>query len=81
LRFLAISASNLDEFFMVRVSGLIEQVEAGATEPSMDGLAPSELLARITEATSQLTRDQEQCWRALRAQTYFLTNPSLSGRG
>lgn len=66
LRFLAISASNLDEFFMVRVSGLIEQVEAGAMEPSMDGLTPSELLARIAEATAQLTRDQEQCWRALR---------------
>ena len=66
LRFLAISASNLDEFFMVRVSGLIKQVEAGATEPSMDGLAPAELLTRITEAASQLTRDQEQCWRALR---------------
>ncbi len=66
LRFLAISASNLDEFFMVRVSGLIEQVEAGETEPSMDGLTPSELLARITEATAQLTRDQEECWRALR---------------
>ena len=56
LRFLAISASNLDEFFMVRVSGLIEQVEAGETEPSMDGLTPSGLLARITEATAQLRR-------------------------
>ncbi|WOJ88533.1 RNA degradosome polyphosphate kinase [Methylocapsa polymorpha] len=66
LRFLAISASNLDEFFMVRVSGLIEQVEAGATEPSMDGLTPSELLTRIAEATAQLTGDQERCWRDLR---------------
>ncbi len=66
LRFLAISASNLDEFFMVRVSGLIEQVEAGATEHSIDGLTPSELLTRIAEVTAQLTRDQEQCWGALR---------------
>jgi polyphosphate kinase len=66
LRFLAISASNLDEFFMVRVSGLIEQVEAGATESSIDGLKPSELLTRIAGVTAQLTLDQEQCWRALR---------------
>jgi len=66
LRFLAISASNLDEFFMVRASGLIEQVEAGATEPSMDGLTPSELLTRIAEATAQLTGDQERCWQELR---------------
>ncbi len=66
LRFLAISASNLDEFFMVRVSGLIEQAEAGDTEPTMDGLTPSELLAKIAEATGRLTRDQEQCWRVLR---------------
>lgn len=66
LRFLAISASNLDEFFMVRVSGLIEQVKAGATEPTMDGLTPSALLAKIAEATAKLTHDQEQCWAALR---------------
>lgn len=66
LRFLAISANNLDEFFMVRVSGLIEQVDAGATEPSMDGLSPSELLKKIDEATTSLSRDQEQTWRTLR---------------
>ncbi|SFK70665.1 RNA degradosome polyphosphate kinase [Methylocapsa palsarum] len=66
LRFLAISASNLDEFFMVRVSGLIEQVGGGATMPSMDGLTPSELLEKIGEATAQLTLDQEQSWRRLR---------------
>ncbi len=66
LRFLAISASNLDEFFMVRVSGLIEQIAAGANEPSLDGLTPTELLARIAEATARLTADQEQCWCALR---------------
>ena len=66
LRFLAISASNLDEFFMVRVSGVIEQVEGGLTTPGMDGLTPAELLAKITESTEKFNRDQEETWRALR---------------
>nr|WP_245257215.1 RNA degradosome polyphosphate kinase [Methylocystis rosea] len=65
LRFLAISASNLDEFFMVRVSGVIEQIERGQT-PGMDGLTPSELLARIFESTDKMSRDQEAAWRILR---------------
>jgi len=67
LRFLAISASNLDEFFMVRVSGVIEQIERGQT-PGMDGLTPSELLARIFESTDKMSRDQEATWRLLREQ-------------
>jgi polyphosphate kinase len=66
LRFLAISASNLDEFFMVRVSGVIEQIEAGLAEVSMDGLTPTELLAKIAESTERLTGDQEETWRVLR---------------
>ncbi|MGD9658833.1 MAG: RNA degradosome polyphosphate kinase, partial [Methylocystis sp.] len=68
LRFLTISASNLDEFFMVRVSGVIEQIERGQTAPGMDGLTPSELLARIIESTDKMNRDQEATWRILRKQ-------------
>ncbi|PNG25660.1 RNA degradosome polyphosphate kinase [Methylocella silvestris] len=66
VRFLSISASNLDEFFMVRVSGVIEQVEAGHANPSMDGLTPAGLLAEIRTSTAQFTSDQEQVWSELR---------------
>jgi polyphosphate kinase len=47
LKFVAIHAANLDEFFMIRVSGLHEQLEAAVVEPSPDGLTPIEQLTRI----------------------------------
>ncbi|MEM9750451.1 MAG: RNA degradosome polyphosphate kinase [Pseudomonadota bacterium] len=65
LRFLSISATNLDEFYTVRVAGLRGQVAAGVTKLSQDGLSASEQLVSINEMASELMRDQQTCWRVL----------------
>ena len=68
LRFLTISASNLDEFFMVRVAGLRRQSRAGIATPSDDGLSPAEQLLRIRERVAALAAEQQSRWGALRVE-------------
>src|SRR6478672_3988209 len=65
LRFLSISATNLDEFYMVRVAGLRGQVVSGIETPSEDGLTPAEQLDRIGRAVAELTAEQQECWVTL----------------
>jgi len=66
LRFLSISFSNLDEFYMVRVAGLKGQVQAGVKTPSDEGTTPEQQLAAINEACARLLEQQQSTWRNLR---------------
>ncbi len=66
LRFVAISAANLDEFYSVRVAGLIGQERAGVASPSPDGLSPAQQLAAIHARARALLVAQREEWQRLR---------------
>ena len=66
VRFLSISAANLDEFYMVRVAGLKGQVRAGISTLSDDGLNPAQQLEAINQAAHELMKGQQDCWLVLK---------------
>ena len=63
VKFLAITASNLDEFVEVRVAGILQQVEHGNIEPGPDGRAPAEVLKELAEKIHSFVKAQYDCWR------------------
>ena len=65
VRFLSISDSNLDEFYMVRVAGLKELAAGGVPVRSEDGLTPDQQLTAIAEVAGRLVERQQRCWADL----------------
>jgi len=68
LRFLSISGSNLDEFMMIRVAGLMGQVQRGVGDVSIDGLTAAQQLTAIRARLEELYAQQQQAWRRLRGE-------------
>ncbi len=62
LKFIAIFSSNLDEFFMIRVSAVEEQVEAGIQLPSLDGLTPLEQLSEVRKRVEAMLHERNKCF-------------------
>jgi len=84
VRFLSISDSNLDEFYMVRVAGLKELAASGVPVKSDDGLTPGQQLAAIAEVAAGLVQRQQRCWadlqKRLRAESIsILDHEALTG--
>ncbi len=68
LRFLSISASNLDEFYMVRAAGIYGQIAAGVTTTTQDGLTPAEQMKAINTFAASLVAYKQATWRQIRAE-------------
>lgn len=62
VKYLAITASNLDEFFEIRIAGLLQHLEEGAVDPGPDGLTPMDEQEMVAEATHKFVSEQYKCW-------------------
>lgn len=62
-RFLSFVSSNLDQFYEIRVAGLMQKVDAGVTRPSLDGSLPNELLNEVRERAREMSVRGYECWR------------------
>jgi len=63
-RFLSFVSSNLDQFYEIRVAGLMQKVDAGITRPSLDGSAPQSLLEEVRNRAHAMSQREYDCWRS-----------------
>jgi polyphosphate kinase len=81
VKFLAITASNLDEYVEVRLAGLMQQVEHGNRELSADGRTPDQSLAELTEKIQAFVDEQYECWREDLVPSLHEESVRVLGRG
>ena len=62
-RFLSFVSSNLDQFYEIRVAGLMQKVDAGITRRSLDGSLPASLLQEVRRRAHAMSQREYQCWR------------------
>jgi polyphosphate kinase len=74
VKFLAITSSNWDEFFMVRVAGIWRQIDAGITQPGVDGLTPRQMLGEVSQRIHDLARRQHETFQ-------YVIKPQLTQEG
>ncbi len=84
IRFLSFVSSNLDQFYEIRVAGVLQQVDAGRLETDFDGIGPRELLTRIRAGCDDMVKEQYRCWKEVllpelqKQRIHFMTVEELS---
>ena len=62
VRFLSFVCSNLDQFYEIRVAGLMQKVDGGSNKPGMDGMPPAQLLCEIKTQAGEMAENKQKCW-------------------